>query len=217
MPNLNHSNLAASRYQSKASAFSISNSASPIPQDTPFDMSDELHAALGRMGCAYILLKPGETIEANATGRAVLDRYCGFAATAKSLPVAAKEIVKRAGIDIPAGSMSWLATSIHEGRMTLVNQTTNVWSDETRAIILIELDSRPEPSARTLQRLFGMTAAETHLAIELARGGNLLDIARSQGLSRTTMRSHLASLFVKTQTRRQVELVSLLRRIALFP
>ncbi len=217
MLNLHQSNSTASRYQSKASSFDISNRASPTPQDRPANMCDELHASLGRMGCAHILLKPGHLIEVSPTGRAILDRYCGFEVTEKSLQGAAREMVTRAGIEIPTGSMSWIAISIREGRTTLVNQTTNVWPDETRAIILIELDSRPEPSVQTLRRLFGLTAAEIHLAVELARGGNLLDIARSQGLSRTTIRSHLASLFVKTQTRRQVELVSLLGRTALFP
>lgn len=217
MLNLNQRNSVASHYQSKEPVLNISSSASPICQDSSSDMRDELSAALGRMGCAHILLKPDHVIEVSPTGHAILDRYCRFAVTAKSLQAAARDLVTRAGIEIPAGSISWLATSGREGRTILVNQMTNVWHDETRAIVLIELDSRPEPSARTLQCLFGLTAAETHLAIELARGGNLLDIARSQELSRTTIRSHLASLFVKTQTRRQVELVSLLGRVALFP
>lgn len=217
MLNLNQRNSVASHYQSKDSIFNICNSASPIHRDGSSDMRDELNAALGRMGCAHILLKPGQVIEVNPIDHAILARYCGFEVTATSLQAAARELVTRAGIEIPAGSISWLATSGREARTILVNQTMNVWPDETRAIVLIELDWRPAPSARTLQCLFGLTAAETHLAIELARGGNLLDIACSQGLSRTTLRSHLASLFVKTQTRRQVELVSLLRRAALFP
>jgi DNA-binding CsgD family transcriptional regulator len=65
--------------------------------------------------------------------------------------------------------------------------------------------------------LFGFTAAETKLALELARGNNLIDIARSRRLSRTTVRSQLASLFVKTQTRRQADLIALLGRLAVLP
>jgi DNA-binding CsgD family transcriptional regulator len=218
MLNLNQSNSVASRYPSKETTFNISNRVPPtLPEDGPSDARVELHAALGRLGCAHIVLKLGHVVEVNPTGRAILDRYCGFAADAKSLYSAVKDIVKRASVEIPAGSMSWLATSLNEGITTLVNQMTNVWPDETCTIVLLDLDARPEPSPRTLQRLFGLTAAETHLAIELARGGNLLDISRSQRLSRTTIRSHLASLFVKTQTRRQAELVSLLGRIALLP
>jgi DNA-binding CsgD family transcriptional regulator len=93
----------------------------------------------------------------------------------------------------------------------------NVWTDETSTIILLDLDAHPEPTPQALRCLFGFTAAETQLAVELARGHNLLDIARSRRLSRTTIRSHLASLFVKTQTRRQAELVALLGRVAVLP
>ena len=99
----------------------------------------------------------------------------------------------------------------------MINQIANAWSDETIAIILLDLDVHPEPSPRTLQRLFGFTAAETQLAVEMARGHNLLDIARARRLSRTTVRSQLASLFVKTQTRRQADLVALLGRVAILP
>lgn len=218
MLNLTQSSSVASHYQSKESIFNISNRAPPIlSDDRRFDMRDEMHAALGRIGCAHILLKHGRVVEVSPTGRAILERHCRSALSAKSLSDAVREIVKRAGVEVPAGSMAWLATSSREGITSLVNQTANVWSDDTCAIVLLDLDARPEPSPRTLQRLFGLTTAEIHVAIELARGGNLLDIARAQRLSRTTIRSHLASLFIKTQTRRQVELVSLLGRIALIP
>ncbi|MBR0688295.1 helix-turn-helix transcriptional regulator [Bradyrhizobium manausense] len=218
MLNLTQSSSVASHYQSRESIFNISNRAPPIPDDDHrFDLRDELHAALGRFGCAHVLLKHGHVVELSPAGRAILERFCGSAVVANSLSGAVRQIVKRAGVEIPTGSIAWLATSYREGIASLVNQTTSVWSDDTCAIVLLDLDARPEPSPRTLQRLFGLTAAEIHVAIELARGGNLLDIARSQRLSRTTIRSHLASLFVKTQTRRQVELVSLLGRIALLP
>ncbi len=222
MLNLNQSttlpSAVASRYQCKESIFNISNRAPQIlPDDSPLDRRDELHAALGRIGCSQILLRRGRVVEVSPAGRAILERECGFTMDPKTLCSAVRQIVKRAGVEIPAGSMSWLATSFKEGITSLVNQMTNIWSDETITIILLDLDAHPEPSPRTLQRLFGLTAAETHLAVELARGGNLLDIARSRRLSRTTIRSHLASLFVKTQTRRQVELVALLGRIAVLP
>ena len=50
-----------------------------------------------------------------------------------------------------------------------------------------------------------------------ACGYTLLEIAQSRNLSRTTIRSHLASLFAKTDTRRQSELIALLRSIAVLP
>ena len=190
MLNLNQSSSVASRYQSKETIFNISNRVPPtLPEDAPSDMRDELHAALGRVGCAHVVLKQGHVVEVSPTGRAILERYSEFTAGTKSLYGVVREIAKRASVELPAGSMSWLATSFNEGIASLVNQMTNVWPDETCTIILLDLDARPEPSPRTLQRLFSLTAAETHLsAIQLARGGNLLDISRTQRLSRATIR-----------------------------
>ena len=178
---------------------------------------DELRAALGRIGCGQVLLKQDRVIEACATSRAILERESCQVSGRKTLYSALRQLVNRAGAQIPVGSTSWLATSTKEGITSLVNQILNTKSDETSTVILLDLDAQPEPTPRTLQRLFGFTAAETQIAVELSRGRNLLDIARARRLSRTTIRSHLAALFIKTQTRRQVELVALLGRVAVLP
>lgn len=221
MLNLNQSaNLPssiASLHPSKESIFNISNRASVWPDDNPGEKRGELGAALGRIGCGQILLVRDRVIEASATARAILERECGHIAGRETLYGALKRLVHRAGAKIPVGSTSWLATSSKEGITSLVNQIADARPDETSTVILLDLDAHPEPTPRTLQRLFGFTAAETQIAVELARGRNLLDIARSRQLSRTTIRSHLAALFVKTQTRRQVELVALLGRVAVLP
>jgi len=194
----------------------ISNRA-PAPISDADGKRDDLREVLARIGCGQVLLRRGRIIEVSATGRAILERECRHAASHETLYGAAKQLVNRAGAQIPTGSTSWLATSSKEGVTTLVNQIANAWSDETSAIILLDLDAHPEPSPRTLQCLFGLTAAEIQLAVELARGHNLLDIARSRRLSRTTIRSQLSALFVKTQTRRQADLVALLGRVAILP
>jgi DNA-binding CsgD family transcriptional regulator len=222
MLNLNQSatlpSAVASHHQCKESIFNISNRAPPIVPDTaPRDRRDELHAVMGRIGCGQVLLRRGRVIEVSATGREILERECRFSTGPETLYSAVRQLVNRAGAQIPAGSTSWLATSSREGIASLIDQMVNVSPDETSTLILLDLDARPEPSPRTLQCLFGLTAAETQLAVELARGHNLLDIARTRRLSRTTIRSQLASLFVKTQTRRQVELVALLGRVAVLP
>jgi DNA-binding CsgD family transcriptional regulator len=207
----------ASSHQCKESIFNISNRAPVSPDANPGEKRDEQRAALGRMGCGQVLLARDRVIEASATARAILEReYCHITGR-ETLYSALKQLVNRAGAQIPVGSTSWLATSSREGITSLVNQIVDARSDETSTVILLDLDAHPEPTPRTLQRLFGLTAAETQLAVELARGRNLLDIARSRRLRRTTIRSHLAALFVKTQTRRQVELVALLGRVAVLP
>lgn len=205
----------ALHHRSTESIFDISNGAPLIISDTD-DKRNDLRALLARIGCGQVWLRRGR-IEVSATGRAMLERECRRAAGHETLYGAVKQLINRAGAQIPIGSTSWLVTSSEEGITTLVKQIANAWSDGTSALILLDLDAHPEPSPRTLQCLFGLTAAETQLAVELARGHNLLDIARSRRLSRTTIRSQLGALFVKTQTRRQAELVALLGRVAILP
>jgi DNA-binding CsgD family transcriptional regulator len=202
--------------QSTKSIFDISNRSPLISSDTD-DKRDDQRALLARIGCGQVWLRRGRIVEVSATGRAMLERECRRAVGHETLYGAVKQLTNRAGAQIPVGSTSWLVTSSKEGIATLVRQIANAWSDGTSALILLDLDAHPEPSPRTLQCLFGLTAAETQLAVELARGHNLLDIARSRRLSRTTIRSQLGALFVKTQTRRQAELVALLGRVAILP
>jgi len=206
----------ALHHRSTESVFNISNRAPPIISDVDGKLGD-LCALLARIGCGQVWIRRGRIIEVSATGRAMLERECRHAAGRETLYGVVKQLINRAGAQIPIGSTSWLVTSSKEGITTLVKQIANAWSDGTSALILLDLDAHPEPSARTLQRLFGLTAAETQLAVELARGHNLLDIARSRRLSRTTIRSQLGALFVKTQTRRQADLVALLGRVAILP
>jgi DNA-binding CsgD family transcriptional regulator len=206
----------ALHHRSAEPVYNISSRAPPLISDTD-DKRSDLRALLARIGCGQVWIRRGRIVEVCATGRAMLERECRHAAGRETLYGAVKQLINRAGAQIPVGSTSWLVTSSKEGITTLVKQIANEWSDGTSALILLDLDARPEPSARTLQCLFGLTAAETQLAVELARGHNLLDIARSRRLSRTTIRSQLGALFVKTQTRRQADLVALLGRIAILP
>lgn len=89
--------------------------------------------------------------------------------------------------------------------------------DGTCIVALLDHDNRSAANPQTLQRMYGLTGAETLLALRLAQGDAPLDIAQSWHLSRTTIRSQLASLFAKTETKRQAELVALLARISVLP
>ena len=84
-------------------------------------------------------------------------------------------------------------------------------------LILIDLDRRHKPNTLALQRIFGLTAAEARLARLIARGDAPTEIAQAHGLSLATVRSQLASVFDKTQTRRQAELVALVTQLSILP
>lgn len=79
-------------------------------------------------------------------------------------------------------------------------------------VTLHDLSWNAEFREDLLQSLFELTDAEAAVASELLNGQSLADIAQSSGRSRETVKYHLNSIFRKTRTRRQGELVSLLSR-----
>jgi DNA-binding CsgD family transcriptional regulator len=61
-----------------------------------------------------------------------------------------------------------------------------------------------------LRELYGLTPAESALATLLAEGKTLQEAAGLRGVTHQTARSQLKSIFSKTATRRQSELLRLL-------
>jgi DNA-binding CsgD family transcriptional regulator len=78
---------------------------------------------------------------------------------------------------------------------------------------LVDLTEPPQPSAEVLQKLFGLTAAETELALEIARGLRLREAADALGIEMPMATAQMASIFAKTGTQQQGELVALLSRL----
>lgn len=64
------------------------------------------------------------------------------------------------------------------------------------------------PSTTDLVRAFRLTQTEAAVAIELAAGQSVLDIAAARGASVHTIRTHLKRTFAKTGTHTQAALVS---------
>ena len=61
---------------------------------------------------------------------------------------------------------------------------------------------------------FGLTRCEATLAAALAAGRALKQIAKLRGVGIGTVRGQLKSIFIKTATTRQPELVAMLSRLA---
>ncbi len=78
------------------------------------------------------------------------------------------------------------------------------------ALALIGGLTARRPAAADLVALFGLTQAEAALALDLLAGRRLPQIAAAAGRSVNTLRTHLARVMAKTETRRQSELVRLL-------
>jgi DNA-binding CsgD family transcriptional regulator len=85
---------------------------------------------------------------------------------------------------------------------------------DVRALLtLTALGPRPGPPAAVLAKVFGLTPSEARLASIMARGAAPEMAARELNVSRETVRNQLKSIFAKTGTHRQGELVALLLQV----
>jgi len=86
-----------------------------------------------------------------------------------------------------------------------------------QGVMVTVLDAAPRrlPSHTFLREAFGFTPAEAALALDLADGLAAADCATLRGVSVHTVRSQLRSLFGKTGTSRQAELVTLILAMGL--
>ena len=87
-------------------------------------------------------------------------------------------------------------------------------AQEVRALLTLNaLGPRPGPPAAILAKTFHLTPAEARLACIIARGAPPDIAARELKISRETARNQLKSVFGKTDTHRQSELVALLMQV----
>jgi DNA-binding CsgD family transcriptional regulator len=87
-------------------------------------------------------------------------------------------------------------------------------TQEVRALLTLNaLGPKPGPTAALLAKTFRLTPAEAKLAGVIARGASPEIAAAELKISRETARNHLKSVFAKTDTHRQSELVALLLQV----
>ena len=85
---------------------------------------------------------------------------------------------------------------------------------DVRALLTLNaLGPRPGPPAAILAKTFRLTPSEAKLACIIARGAPPDIAARELKISRETARNQLKSVFAKTDTHRQSELVALLLQV----
>ena len=85
---------------------------------------------------------------------------------------------------------------------------------EVRALLTLNaLGPKPGPPAAILAKTFRLTPAEAKLACVIARGASPEITAGELKISRQTARNQLKSVFAKTDTHRQSELVALILQV----
>ncbi|MGH6846147.1 MAG: helix-turn-helix transcriptional regulator [Methylocella sp.] len=81
-------------------------------------------------------------------------------------------------------------------------------------VTVVDPETGRRQLAQNLHNRFGLTGAETGLAAEILKGDGRAAAARRRGVSVATARAQLSSIFEKTGTHRQAELVHLLLELA---
>lgn len=176
----------------------------------------------------FLLDSERRVVFANQTGRAILDEQDGLLLSSGLLRGATpKETnqLKALVDDALAAALRGAAPGDGEGGVALPRpsgarslvtlvcplQRPADAGPEHPAVVVFVSDPERKPRIPTdlLSRLYGLTPAETRLAVALAEGQRLDEIAENFGVARTTIAFHLRSLFRKTDTNRQADLVAL--------
>jgi len=200
----------------------------PVRQNAPKPQSFEELAqgsgnqpildVLDRIGCGYVVFDQNRTVlKWNRAAESTLANQGEDCDAPKQIGLALRRFILSLAGQFPVGSLSWVVIPCKGCKPLVLQDRLHCTQDGTSIIVMLDREAKAGPSPETLQQMFGLTGAETQLALRLAQGEAPLDIARDCHLSRTTIRSQLAALFQKTETRRQAELVALLGRVSVLP
>ena len=184
---------------------------------------------IDRIGVGVVLVDPkGMVMATNEVGQEILAAGDGLAmangrltardaATARSL-----ESFIRAGAEAQTepihahGQPLAVARETHPAPLTVIVhpgpsvQPVNAPLRRSAIVVMRDPERRASVSAHVVGQLFGLTPAEATLATLLAQGADLDEAATELGIRRNTARSQLQSIFMKTNAKRQSELVRMI-------
>ena len=163
---------------------------------------------LGLLRWPVILLSPGGVVNAmtdtagHLLGPDLLVRAGRLWATDRNSNDLLQDLVRACLAEDPPGLLPPVLVRQNEKR-SLVIQALSA---------LTGLDARPDLPDHRLKLLFGLTRSEARVAAQIAEGHSVECAAEELQISLGTARNHLKSIFSKTETNRQGELVALLWR-----
>jgi len=88
----------------------------------------------------------------------------------------------------------------------------SVFEEPSVMVCVTDLERGLSVPAETMRELFGLTAAESRLALALFDGGDIPQVAANLGIRANTARVQLTRIFEKTGTNRQGTLMKLMAR-----
>ncbi|WP_026190564.1 helix-turn-helix transcriptional regulator [Methylobacterium sp. WSM2598] len=191
-------------------------------------LGQPLLEALDCMGYGGLLLgKTGQVLRINRTAEHLLAGQADPEQGEDRLALcrAALDKVLRAQTEAALNSRQadWIAVpqDVSDAGRPLIVRTVSINQPAPggphKVVILVNLDANPHPSPEVLKRIFSLTSSEARLAIEIAAGRSPEEIADAAHVAVGTVRKQLATVFAKTNTHRQAELVALLTRLAILP
>jgi DNA-binding CsgD family transcriptional regulator len=124
------------------------------------------------------------------------------AAGRDSVPIHDRAVIDRDG-------SPWLLVDT----MPVTALGSDVFSPGRAVLTFTDLTAPPPADAALLALVFGLTAAEAKMAARIGLGNGIDEAATALRISRETARSQLKAVFLKTNTRRQAELVALISRL----
>jgi DNA-binding CsgD family transcriptional regulator len=182
----------------------------------------ELEAAFGKVAVpAFVVDRYGHVRHLNPAAESLMARCAGVAvrsgkllfsdaragsAVYAALRIAASDGGRAAAVPVAVGQ---------EAGEVLVTPLQPREGAAREPLALVLVASAPDDErviAWRVRELYGLTPAEAAITAALALGRSVEDVAKAKRVSLATLRSHLRSIFAKTGTRRQAELVSIALR-----
>jgi DNA-binding CsgD family transcriptional regulator len=108
----------------------------------------------------------------------------------------------------PSGARPWLLDGV-----TCNDAMRSLHSNAAAMVLITDLDRAKHPNVQVLRQLFDLTPIECSIVDWLLCGESLQDIAARMSISEGHARQRLQSIFGKTQTARQGELIALLAKL----
>lgn len=179
-----------------------------------------------RMECGGIILSTtGRVLATNTSARLILQRMFDLDETeVAALNDSGREIIKqllsRGRTRVSLDSENWILIERDDERPLIMNCVPVPVLNEDgphSVLLLIDLGLTPLPGAGCLEQIFSLTPAEARLTLLLVGGTTLNEAAETLRVSVATVPTQLKSVFEKTHTHRQAELVVLISRLAALP
>jgi DNA-binding CsgD family transcriptional regulator len=173
-------------------------------------------------GCVIRMNEPAEQICHSAfslSKRRLVPRHVGSRQAFATLIEAATSATKPherpspSYLAIPQSS----ARPIFVQAMPIAGSSQDLFHLAKALVLLSDPKSKNAGAFGQIQQYFNLTPAEARIAEQLSQGIDLNSISEELRISITTVRTHLHSVFHKTNTTRQGELIALLNRLTTTP